>query len=99
MVIVGTDIPELRPRHVAAAFDTLRTHDCVVGPAQDGGYWLIGLNRTGKFSELFRDVRWSTRHALEDTLSNLPPNKTVAYLEVLEDIDDAAALIRWEKRR
>ena len=45
VVIVGSDIPDIRARHVAAAFDALGNHDWVLGPAGDGGYWLIGARR------------------------------------------------------
>jgi len=103
-VIVGSDIPDLGPRHVAAAFRALGGHDAVFGPAADGGYWLIGLRRRPPVpSGLFAGVRWSSFHALADTHASLPRNVSIAMLEVLEDVDDAAAYARWcgrlKKRR
>ena len=98
-VIVGSDIPDLRPRHVAAAFAALDTHDAVFGPASDGGFWLVGLGRPANATALFRRVRWSTRHALADTLANLGPDQTPALLELLDDIDDKAAYERWRRRQ
>ncbi|HMK68195.1 MAG TPA: TIGR04282 family arsenosugar biosynthesis glycosyltransferase, partial [Stellaceae bacterium] len=90
VVIVGSDIPELSPRHVAAAFRALGNHDVVFGPAADGGYWLIGLRRCPRIpASLFARVRWSSPNALADTRASLPPNLTVALLEMLEDVDDA----------
>ncbi len=99
VAIVGSDIPDIRPRHVAEAFADLDTHDAVFGPAGDGGYWLIGLRRPAATADLFHDVRWSSEHALSDTLANLGPNRTAAFLEMLDDIDDKAAYERYLRRR
>ncbi len=87
VVIVGSDIPELRHRHVAEAFAALETCDAVFGPAADGGYWLVGLKRRPLRPDIFRDVRWSTEHALADTLRNLSPDCRVAMLQTLNDVD------------
>jgi len=98
-VIVGSDIPELSPRHVAAAFRALGRRDAVIGPAEDGGYWLIGLRRRPHIpAGLFAGVRWSSAHALADTRASLPRNFSVALLETLEDVDDAEAHARWRAR-
>jgi len=97
VVIVGTDIPGLSRRHVEAAFRALGRHDAVFGPAADGGYWLVGLRRTPAVPRLFVGVRWSSEHALADSLANLGSRHTVARLDVLEDVDDGAALVRWLK--
>ncbi len=99
VVIVGSDIPDLRARHVAAAFAALDTHDAVFGPASDGGFWLVGLARPANATALFRRVRWSTRHALADTLANLGPDQTPALLELLDDSDATAAYERWGGRQ
>ena len=93
VVIVGSDIPGLRPSHVAAAFRALGDHDGVFGPAADGGYWLVGLKRRPRFVDPFGGVRWSSPDALADTLANLR-GKSVALLDTLEDIDDGAAFRR-----
>ena len=87
VVIVGSDIPELRHRHIAEAFAVLETHDAVFGPAADGGYWLVGLKRRPLRPDIFRNVRWSTEHALADTLRNLPHGCRTALLETLNDVD------------
>jgi rSAM/selenodomain-associated transferase 1 len=95
-VIVGSDIPALAPHHIAAAFRALGDHDVVVGPARDGGYWLIGFKRSRPLpAELFRHVRWSTVHALADTRASWPRRYTVALLEVLDDVDDRESYDRW----
>lgn len=104
-VIVGTDVPEIGQRHVASAFRALRTHDAVVGPAADGGYWLIGLQRRPCRTKVcpprptgaFGNVRWSSPHTLADTLVALD-GLDVAILETLDDVDDGADLARWRRR-
>lgn len=87
VVIIGTDIPEIRNRHIASAFRALGAHDAVFGPAADGGYWLVGLRRSPVTQQIFDRVRWSGPHALQDTLENLDGSR-VAMLDVLEDVDD-----------
>lgn len=100
VVLVGTDIPELGTREVAAAFAALGTNDMVFGPATDGGYWLVGARRRPAVpSNLFEDVRWSTGHALADTLAGLPAGFRVAMLDPLDDVDDGAAWTAWRRRK
>ena len=99
-VIVGSDIPALRPAHIAAAFRALGDHQAVFGPATDGGYWLVGLRRRPRVHDhLFERVRWSSEHALADTLTGLPRGTAVAFLETLEDVDDAQSYTRWRLNR
>lgn len=92
VVIVGADIPALAPRHIAAGFAALGRCDAVIGPAADGGYWLIGLKRVAPPPPgLFRGVRWSGPHAMADTLATLG-DLSVSTLETLSDVDTAADL-------
>jgi uncharacterized protein len=93
VVIVGTDIPAIRPAHIAAAFRALGSGQCVFGPATDGGYWLIGVRRRPHVPRLFDNVRWSSEHALADTLANLG-GRPVAFVATLCDVDDADSLMR-----
>ena len=95
VVIIGADAPGLRARHLRQAFAALRGSDAVFGPADDGGYWLIGLARRRAAPDLFRDVRWSTSHALADTLATLPSEFQPKQLEVLTDIDEASDLVNF----
>jgi len=93
VVIVGSDIPDLSAAHIADAFRALGLCDTVLGPATDGGYWLVGLRRRPRFIDPFAHVRWSTEHALRDTLANLT-GRRVGMLETLSDVDDASAFPR-----
>ena len=86
VVIVGTDIPAIRPRHIAAAFTALGADDVVFGPAPDGGYWLVGAARRKPCPTAFSDVRWSGPHALGDSVTSFAP-LTTATTAVLADVD------------
>lgn len=88
VIIIGADAPALRARHIRRAFAALGSADAVFGPASDGGYWLIGLARRRAAPDLFANVRWSSRHALADTVASLPPTFTTEYLPILRDIDE-----------
>lgn len=99
VAIVGSDIPAIRPHHIAQAFAALGRHAYVFGPARDGGYWLIGARRRPRIPPgLLAGVRWSTGHALADSLATLPKGARVAYLEELEDVDDGAAYRRRRRQ-
>lgn len=87
-VIIGTDIPAVRPVHIAAAFAALGRHDAVFGPAADGGYWLVGQRRMPRSIDAFANVRWSTGFALSDTLAN-HRGRSVGMLAELSDVDTA----------
>jgi len=91
VLLVGSDIPDIRPAHLARAFRALAAGDAVFGPARDGGYWLVGVRKRPLLRRLFRGVRWSTEHALADTVANLPAGRRHALVDVLSDVDDGAA--------
>ncbi|MBP2296750.1 TIGR04282 family arsenosugar biosynthesis glycosyltransferase [Azospirillum rugosum] len=89
VVLIGSDIPGIQPADIAAAFRSLGRNDFVFGPARDGGYWLVGARRTAALPRtLFAGVRWSTPHALADTVAGLPPGTKVGLVATMEDVDD-----------
>ena len=90
VVIIGCDIPDARAADVVAAFRALGRADAVFGPAEDGGYWLVGLSPR-RPARPFAGVRWSTEHALADTLANFA-GRRVIMLRTLRDVDTAADL-------
>ena len=73
--------------------------DVVFGPAEDGGFWLVGARHSRRLPPLFERVRWSSPHALADTFAALPRRITVGFVERLEDVDDADAYRRLQPRR
>jgi len=99
VVLVGADIPALDARHVAAAFRLLGSHDLVLGPAEDGGFWLVGARHPRRLPRLFERVRWSGPYALADSLAGLPRRIKVGYAGRLEDVDDGAAYRRLKPSR
>ncbi len=88
---VGTDLPGLTAAHLQAALKALRAADVVLGPAADGGYYLVGLNRPAP--GLFRDMPWSTPEVLDRTmLAARQAGLRVARIDVLHDLDTAEDL-------
>jgi len=85
VVLLGTDIPELKADNLGQAFDALTENDLVIGPSKDGGYWLIGLNRS---AHLFEDIKWGTGAVLGQTLALADEQGLrVKQLDSLMDID------------
>jgi hypothetical protein len=97
-LIIGADIPDIAPGHIEAAFRALGRADAVFAPAEDGGYWLVGCQRRPEIPRLFQRVRWSSEHALADTMGNLGGRTAILLDDVLDDIDDAAAYDKWRAR-
>lgn len=97
-ILVGSDIPGITAEGIARAFRALGAADAVFGPARDGGYWLVGVRDKGLLRGLFRNVRWSSEHALADTIANLPAGRRHALVDMLEDVDDAESWCRWRER-
>lgn len=91
-VIIGSDCLALRPTHLAAAFERLNENDAVIGPADDGGYYLLGMKKLLGF--LFENKSWSQPSLMEETVAELNrqgQSQDVPYtyhlLETLSDID------------
>ncbi|MDW5287946.1 TIGR04282 family arsenosugar biosynthesis glycosyltransferase [Formosa sp. PL04] len=84
IIIIGSDILDLTTEIINDAFNKLEYHDVVIGPALDGGYYLLGIKTLQR--DLFENKSWGTATVLEDTLKNLT-NKSVYLLEELNDID------------
>ncbi|SLN75651.1 2-phospho-L-lactate guanylyltransferase [Roseovarius gaetbuli] len=89
--IIGGDIPGIRAAHIARAFKALGRNEAVFGPAPDGGYWLVGLKRVQVPATLFQGVRWSSEHALADTIQSLGGARVV-LVDRLRDVDTIADL-------
>jgi rSAM/selenodomain-associated transferase 1 len=95
VVVIGADIPAITPGHIAESFRLIGRHDAVLGPTPDGGYWMIGLRRGGRAapSGMLGEVRWSSAHALADTVASLVP-LDIGYAATLNDIDTVEDLHR-----
>jgi hypothetical protein len=98
IVIIGSDAPGVRASDIKHAFDLLGPCDAVLGPALDGGFWLIGLAHWRRRPSVFQKVRWSSAETMSDVLLNLG-GRRVALLRRLEDVDDLASLRRAQAER
>lgn len=86
VVIIGSDCLDLRTHHVKAAFTALDDHDFVIGPAKDGGYYLLGMKQLQP--EVFENKTWSTESVFPDTMNDIKAlGATVHLLEALSDVD------------
>jgi len=84
VLIVGSDLYDLKPKHITGAIKKLESNDVVIGPALDGGYYLLGMKKL--HSHIFENKQWGTETVRADTLADLQ-NKKVTQLETLNDID------------
>jgi rSAM/selenodomain-associated transferase 2/rSAM/selenodomain-associated transferase 1 len=98
-VIIGTDIPGISADLISNAFDQLYGHDLVVGPARDGGYYLIGIQKDvwPKVNPvLFQNIAWGTTTVLSQTLAASDKmDLNYALLETLDDVDRPEDLDVW----
>ena len=95
-IVIGSDIPSLGAKHIAMAFGALMRGPFVLGPARDGGYWLIGARCGASLPPDALDaVRWSSPHTLDDTAARLRDVEILGVM--LDDVDDGVgyrALVR-----
>ncbi len=101
VVVIGTDSPWLQPAQIAAAFNALADHDLVLGPTEDGGYYLIGLSRPAP--ALFDGVAWSSPEVFGQTQQNARAlGLRTASLPAgydLDHLDDVERFVDEERRR
>ena len=95
VVIIGIDCPNLSAEVLAQAFEKINNCDLLLGPAVDGGYYLIGLKRA--IGELFINIDWGTAKVLQQTVDIAQQlNLSVGYLATLADVDRPEDLPIWE---
>jgi rSAM/selenodomain-associated transferase 1 len=93
-LLIGSDCPDISRAIVTRGFALLDTHNIVLGPAYDGGYYLIGLCRPEP--ELFSDMEWGTERVLQQTLDKINVlGMTAAFLPKLRDIDRIEDLVHY----
>jgi rSAM/selenodomain-associated transferase 1 len=93
VVLVGSDSPTVPREYVARAFDLLGTHPVVLGPAEDGGYYLVGA--AGAVPPIFSGIAWSTAHVWEQTVARLrQTGHSFGVLPTWYDVDEVRELIR-----
>lgn len=93
--LIGTDCPEISPKILETALDSLKKHEVVIGPALDGGYYLIGMKKV--LPQLFCQMPWSTDIVLPTTLEKINNDLLSHYLlPVLSDIDTKEDWLKFE---
>lgn len=94
VIFFGADTPDLAARHITAGFAALQSHEVVIGPAEDGGYYLIGMRQP--MPDLLTEMPWSTAQVLPETLARLDQRGIVpVLLDPLSDCDRPEDLARW----
>lgn len=95
-VLIGSDSPDLPIGYLKKAFRELSFHDLVLGPSDDGGYYLIGCHKSSLDYRIFKDVSWSTKNVWHQTIKNI---QTTAFshsiLNKWYDIDDKKDLKKF----
>ncbi len=87
VVIIGSDCPGLTTNHMEEAFVSLDHHDVVIGPAHDGGYYLLGMKEL--HPKLFENKNWSTASVFNDTMTTINMLELSCHqLEKLTDVDE-----------
>jgi len=99
VVLIGTDIYGLRGEYIEEAFRRLERYELVIGPSEDGGYWLIGMN--GLIEEIFSGIDWGTDKVLDQTISTARKRRINFFLlnrlmdiDTIEDVKKAKIEIR-----
>ena len=93
VVLIGTDCPTLQSQHLLQAFEALNHSDLVLGPATDGGYYLIGMKSSAAY--LFEGIAWSTSQVLSQTLHVASQHDLIVTL--LPEIDDIDTQEDWQR--
>lgn len=98
-IIVGSDFPDLPVAVLAEAFNSLRTSDVVIGPAADGGYYLLGFQRKKFCEAVFQGIKWSTDSVFQETMETFKREKVrVKTLLQWWDVDDVEDLTAFMER-
>ncbi|MHC4243164.1 MAG: TIGR04282 family arsenosugar biosynthesis glycosyltransferase [Planctomycetota bacterium] len=88
VVAIGSDSPDMPGNYLSESFETLAEYDTVIGPANDGGYYLIGCSKKGFIPEVFDNISWSTNSVFEQTVSILKQHDRKVYsLPLWHDVD------------
>jgi len=97
VVVIGSDAPDITREDIESAWQALATHDVVIGPAEDGGYWLIGLR--AEQPSLFENMPWSSPTMFQETVARAHAAKlSIHTLRQLCDIDTVEDLRRFQAR-
>ena len=93
-VILGTDIPDISESILSKSFLELEQNNIVIGPSNDGGYYLLGMNKF--YHNIFDDIKWGTESVFEKTIDKIHENNlSYTTIDRLTDIDVKEDLLSW----
>jgi len=100
VLLVGSDVPQLSGRLLSQAFQRLQAGEAVLGPTEDGGYYLIGMRREGYLPQVFEGILWSSSSVLQDTMDRFSEHgQSCALIRRLRDVDTLEDLRRlWSRK-
>jgi rSAM/selenodomain-associated transferase 1 len=88
VVLMGSDVPDVPCAMIGEAFEALASHNTVIGPSRDGGYYLIGFTRPAFFPDVFRKMKWSTESVFQETRQRLARGRrSLHMLPMWRDVD------------
>lgn len=104
VLLIGSDIPHISDELIRQYFVHLENHQIVIGPAKDGGYYLIGFQQDAFCHDIFRNISWSTDKVFQQTLTKIRKNKLTCYigpvyrdLDTLSDLKEILKQEQWKK--
>lgn len=99
VIVVGNDTPKLQCRHITEADSKLadHNHDIIIGPASDGGTWLMGFSRKAFDPQIFGSLSWNSTDLLSSLLKTSQQNHSVFLFTVLDDVDSYEDLLEFLK--
>jgi len=96
-IIIGSDCPTLTSKHINLAISSLQETDYVIGPSEDGGYYLLGMKKL--IDDFFNNIAWSTSNVFSQTFNKIiKSGLTVTEIDILTDIDYVQDLERFAHR-
>jgi len=94
VILLGTDIPDISKVFLSKSFFELEKNDVVIGPSNDGGYYLLGMNKF--YPNIFDDIKWGTESVFEKTIDKIHENNlSYTTIDKLTDIDVKEDLLSW----
>ena len=86
-ILIGSDIPKISTKILVKTWKQLNHCNVILGPAYDGGFWLIGFANRTNIKKLFKNINWHKKNTLKQVKNNIPNHKKLLFTKFLHDID------------
>jgi len=86
-ILIGSDIPKISTKVIMETWKKLNRCNVILGPAYDGGFWLIGFANRTNIQNLFKNIDWHKNNTLKQVKNNIPKHKKLLFTQTLYDID------------